>query len=150
MVKGHTVSFQGESIVGCYGITAIDDAVPANESKMSNIVCLDGCPFLELPNVFTPNGTGNNNFFLPVMGENGELKFRDIEKFKIEIFNRWGGLVFKTENIDEFTTYGWDGTDQNNGSECAEGVYYYVVLYTAKSTKNIDEQTLNGFVHLFR
>ena len=142
--------FQGESIVGCWAITAVDDANPANESELSNIICLEGCPIIELPNVFTPNGSDPNNIFRPVLDENGNPVFRDIETFSIEIFNRWGGLVFKTNKPEDFLIDGWDGTDQNNGQNCAEGVYYYVVLYSPKSTKQVEEITLNGFIHLFR
>ncbi len=142
--------FQGESIVGCYAISAVDDATPANESFLSNIICLEGCPFIELPNVFTPNGSSPNDIFRPVKGADGKLKFRDIAMFRIDIFNRWGDLVYKTDSPEEFVTTGWDGTNQLNGQDCAEGVYYYVVLYSPKSTQQVQEITLNGFIHLFR
>ena len=142
--------FTGESIVGCYGISAVDDATPANESELSNIVCIESCPIIILPNVFTPNGSGPNNIFRPVIGDDGNPIFRDIATFRIEIFNRWGGLVFKADRPEDFLISGWDGRDQNSGQDCAEGVYYYVVLYTPKSIQQVEEITLNGFIHLFR
>lgn len=42
----------------------------------------------------------------------------------MEIYNRWGQLVFRTEDIDN----GWDGT--SNERRCSDGVYFYRLSYT--------------------
>jgi len=145
-----TYTFQGDDIVGCYGVTAVDDADPANESFVSTPVCLDGCPIIVLPNVFTPNGGGFNLFFRPVLGPDGTPLFRDIDNFSIEIFNRWGGVVYSTNSAQEFVEVGWNGQDASTGGDCADGVYYYLVGYTPRSTQEKEEITLKGFIHLFR
>ena len=145
-----TYTIQGDDIVGCYGVTAVDDATPANESFVSKPVCLDGCPIIELPNVFTPNNGGSNLFFRPVLGPDGNPLFRDIDGFSIEIYNRWGGIVYSTNNAQDFVEIGWNGQDQNSGADCAEGVYYYLVNYTPRSTHSQEEIILKGFIHLFR
>ena len=49
------------SFAGCYYVTAIDRS--GNESDPSNIACNDNCPNYDLPNVFTPNNDGINDFF---------------------------------------------------------------------------------------
>ena len=59
-------------------------------------VYLDGA--LYIPNAFSPNGDGKNDFFV-VMGE-------EIVKFQIRIFDRWGLLLFESDNMNYF----WDGT----------------------------------------
>jgi hypothetical protein len=69
----------------------------------------------------------------------------------MRIFNRWGDQVFKTE--DPFI--GWDGTRNNAGVECPEGVYFYIceVFETPDPTNPSVQQAprvLNGFVHLTR
>jgi gliding motility-associated-like protein len=53
--------------------------------------------FLEAPNAFTPNGDNNNDIF--------RFEMKDIKKYELKIFNRWGDLIFWTENPDK----GWDG-----------------------------------------
>jgi gliding motility-associated-like protein len=54
--------------------------------------------FIDLPTTFTPNGDGvNDQIYLRGWGIKEVLYFR--------IFNRWGELVFESNNID----YGWDG-----------------------------------------
>jgi gliding motility-associated-like protein len=145
-----TITITDASIVGCYAVTAIDDATPPNESDFSNEICVDGCSVVELPNVFSPNGNPPNNFFRPVRDQNGVPQFKDIEEFKIEVFNRWGSLIYTTQNEDEFVETGWDGTDMNSGQPVAEGVYFYVFTYRPKSVLLQAEQVLNGTITLFR
>lgn len=68
---------------------------------------------LTVPNTFTPNGDGSNDEFRVV--------YRSIKEFHMWVYNRWGKLVFKTDNPDK----GWDGTINNRPA--AEGAYYYVI-----------------------
>jgi gliding motility-associated-like protein len=63
------------------------------------MVILDGS--LYVPNTFTPNGDGINDFFT--------IKGRDIKTFKLYIFNRWGQLIFESDNMDNQ----WNGTYQS-------------------------------------
>lgn len=88
---------------------------------------------LDIPNVFTPNGDGTNNYFT--------IKSNiPPENYKIIIINRWGNKVFETENINN----SWDGKTKNR--DCSLGVYYYVIQY-----KNGDKiEIKNGCLHLFR
>jgi gliding motility-associated-like protein len=67
-----------------------------------------------IPNVFTPNGDGQNEQFV--------VKSEGLNTESMMIFNRWG------EKVYEWNVVGgsWDGTKNNKGSECAQGVYYYV------------------------
>lgn len=66
-----------------------------------------------IPNIFTPNGDGKNDFFFALS--------EGLEVETMKIFNRWGRLVLEWNNVGEK----WDGKDPN-GAESAEGVYYYV------------------------
>ena len=56
-----------------------------------------------VPNTFTPDGNGKNEFFKPVMDGFDE------DKFTLYIFNRWGDLIFESHDMD----YGWDGSFKN-------------------------------------
>ena len=68
---------------------------------------------LFIPNAFTPNGDDHNELFV-ISGVN-------IKTFNIQIFNRWGELMFMSESIDK----SWDGTFANK--KVQEGSYYYNV-----------------------
>ena len=87
---------------------------------------------LYLPNAFTPNDDSKNTVFLPVFTNPDE-----IENYSMEIYNRWGGLVFRTEE----PTFGWDGAN------AVEGVYAVVVHYTTRGAK---PKTVKGSVTLIR
>lgn len=87
---------------------------------------------LYLPNAFTPNDDGKNTVFLPVFSYP-----EDIESYSMEIYNRWGTLVFRTEE----PTFGWDGAN------APEGVYVAVVQYNSRGGK---PKTATGSVTLIR
>ncbi|MCB0622548.1 MAG: gliding motility-associated C-terminal domain-containing protein, partial [Saprospiraceae bacterium] len=76
---------------------------------------------LFVPNIFSPNGDGQNDYFLPQAGPQ-VARFRDWK-----IFDRWGGLVFQRRNTlpEDDPTKGWDG--RRGGSACAAGAYVYVL-----------------------
>ena len=64
-----------------------------------------------IPNAFTPNHDGKNELFMPVaMG---------IQNFHMMIFDRWGNLIFETNDV----TKGWDG--KRRGNLCQEDVYVW-------------------------
>jgi gliding motility-associated-like protein len=67
-----------------------------------------------IPSAFTPNGDGLNDAF-KVIG-----LYRNI-RFKMYIYNRWGQLLFESDNIDT----GWDGTYKN--SLCSADTYTWVI-----------------------
>jgi len=127
------------SVVGCYYVTAIDSF--DNESVASNLACIDvdSCIPYSLPNVFTPNGDGINDLFIP-------YPYDLVEKIEIQIFNRWGTLVFKTEDPDVL----WDGKDIISKQDCSQGVYFYVCDVYEYRLEGIKVRTLQGTVTLYR
>ncbi|MDZ7845320.1 MAG: gliding motility-associated C-terminal domain-containing protein [Owenweeksia sp.] len=73
------------------------------------------CPFF-MANAFTPNGDGLNDVFK--VGHSC-----DLIDFSLKIFNRWGNMVYESEQSQQ----GWDGTYQ--GAELPAGVYTYSIHY---------------------
>lgn len=79
------------------------------------------CDHLYMPTAFSPNGDGRNDRFSPVdFGQN------DLEELRI--YNRWGELIFKTNDFER----GWDGTFQGVPQEV--GTYAYIVQGTCERT----------------
>lgn len=86
-----------------------------------------------IPNTFTPNGDGNNDVFY-IYGE-------DIKTVDLKIFNRWGELVYKTNNVFA----GWDGTFK--GQVQSPSVFTYTANVTFLNDKTFEQ---NGSLTLVR
>lgn len=125
-------------LAGCYVVAAIDSF--DNESIYSNMVCLDNCPVYELPNVFTPNEDGQNDRFIP-------FPYRFIDRIQLQVYNRWGSLVFETSNPD----IDWDGTNLQ-GQNLAEGTYFYkCMVYEQRLEGSVQRaELLEGYIELIR
>ena len=76
------------------------------------------CDTLFIPNVITPNGDGKNDIF--------NIKGLS-DRFKLQIYNRWGKMLYETENVNKL----W------NPKDAGDGVYYYVLhLYSPEANEN--------------
>ncbi len=73
--------------------------------------------YLNIPNSFSPNADGRNDYFIP-----RQLLAEGLQEFSMKIFNRWGELIFETNKIDG---RGWDG--KFGGENQPTGVYVYVI-----------------------
>ncbi len=69
---------------------------------------------LTLPNVFTPDGDGINDYWQPFVIGN-------FDEFEILVYNRWGTMVYTTDN----PAFMWDGKN-TGGNLVSDGVYYYI------------------------
>ncbi|HUR30277.1 MAG TPA: gliding motility-associated C-terminal domain-containing protein, partial [Saprospiraceae bacterium] len=124
----------GEKIAGCYTIIAVDQN--NNESQSSQVVCVNNCPVFELPNAFTPNGDGHNDLFKP-------FKSRFIESIDFKIFNRWGQVVYTTNDPQ----INWNGVNES-GKEVSDGVYFYTCQ--AFESQSLPPIILSGYIELIR
>ncbi len=125
-------------IAGCYAVTALDTFF--NESVFSNVICVDNCPNYALPNAFTPNGDGHNDLFTP-------YPFCFIERIEMNIFNRWGELVFQTSDPN----INWNG-ENKRGQTLPAGTYYYTCQVFEQRVSGITPapEILKGYIDLIR
>ncbi len=82
----------------------------------------------EIPNIFTPNGDGNNDVY-KLAGTNDPC----YDVMQINIYNRWGQLVFKSFDPN----FQWDGNSES-GKECKPGAYLVIMNGTFGSTYDAD------------
>ena len=90
-----------------------------------------------IPNVFTPNNDGVNDFFTLQLADN-------LSELRVVIYDRWGHLVY--ELISDGRNISWDGKNQY-GKEVPEGTYFYTLKATGKDDKPYDN---HGTINLFR
>ncbi|MBI3509210.1 MAG: gliding motility-associated C-terminal domain-containing protein [Bacteroidetes bacterium] len=87
-----------------------------------------------IPNVFTPNGDGNNDLWF--------ITNSGMKTVHVDIYDRWGALVY----VWEGPTGGWNGMAKN-GKEATDGVYYFTAHMIDDTDKIYNEK---GFIHLIR
>ncbi len=105
------------------------------DSVCHNIV-INGEFLIYVPNAFTPDGDGLNDVFTPI------LRGEDPKSYELMIFNRWGELIFTSNN----KLIGWDGT--HNNAKSKEDVYVWKVK--VKKKMNQDKVDYIGHVTLLR
>lgn len=98
----YTVTLQVTNSAGCTDL-------------FSMVITVNGdASFVQMPNVFTPNGDGINDLYL--------AETSGIETFDLHIYDRWGIEVSHITRVAQ----GWDGRT-TSGTEVTEGTYYYVL-----------------------
>lgn len=113
----HSVTLIANNEYNCPDTFIVDQAVLGNVDSQ-----------ISFPNAFTPNASGssggywtmddmfNNDIFFPI--------YKGIEDFQMQIFNRWGELLFQTKDVRQ----GWDG--YYRGKLCQQDVYVWRVSGT--------------------
>ena len=106
--KIYPVSLIIENDIGCFD-TAVND-----------LKVLKSC-YIAVPNAFTPNGDGLNDYLYP-------LNAYKADNLEFSVYNRVGQLVFHTRDW----TIKWDGTIKNNPQDT--GIYVWMLQYTDHDT----------------
>ncbi len=110
----------------CYCVRAIENNANLlynrKDSSYSNIVCLNADPIIYFPNAIQLNGY--NNVFKP------QGVFINEEESSIQIFNRWGELIYEASNLKG----AWDGRGFN-GEFVQEDVYVYKSIVKGQNGK---------------
>ncbi|MFA6127350.1 MAG: gliding motility-associated C-terminal domain-containing protein [Bacteroidales bacterium] len=100
---------------------------------------------LEIPNVFTPNEDGANDYF--------QVKAVSLKSFSGKIMNRWGRVVFEWTDPKTLEK-GWNGRYMNDGKPAPSGTYYYIISATGYDDVSykgkINEKMYYGFLTLIR
>jgi len=89
------------------------------DTSYSNIAIAYQDPIVYIPDAFCPNG--KNKIFKP------EGVFINIQGYDFSIFDRWGYIIFETNDPN----MGWNGTYKGGGKVLEEDTYIYVLTYTS-------------------
>ena len=100
--------------LGSFIVTLVVKSNNGCTDTVSNTIHIEPDFTLYIPNAFTPDNDGINDFFAP--------KGAEFDSFEIEIYNRWGERIYHTTEIDR----PWDGRVKD-GNEIQEGVYVYKI-----------------------
>ncbi len=124
---GYTITLIASTSMGCMDSTSF--TMSANLGAVYYI-----------PNTFTPDGDKYNQTFKPVFSTGIST-----EQYEMLIFNRWGEIMFESNNI----YIGWDGSYGVEGLDCPSGTYTYKIKFTLNG--GLQEQVIvTGHVNLLR
>lgn len=143
------LSWQSSSTLFPYDDAAIALANPSTTTtyiliaSIGNCVTMDSvlveadCNSLYIPNIFTPNGDGVNDFF--------EVKVRGASYFHLQIFNRWGEMLFESKDPSRV----WNGGKQDYYAP--DGVYFWTLdVLDANDAPMLEKDYNHGYVTIAR
>jgi len=102
-------------------VTSFDNCVGADTLIIQETICIP----IGIPNAFSPNGDGRNDYFTPTLNA-------EILDYELRIYNRVGQLIFQTK--DQAT--GWDG--RFKGQQQSSGNYIYQISFSNMMGKRIE------------
>lgn len=121
----------------CYQVTLEVASANGCTDDTSQMICIDPDVGIYVPNTFTPNEDGINEGFIPV------TVGIDPERYEFWVFDRWGNLIFYTDDINE----PWDGKVMGGGNLCQIDTYVWKVRCVDVLDK---KHSLIGHVNLLR
>lgn len=77
----------------------------------------------EIPNAFTPDGDGINDYYDPLSDVSSNC-LQNPQEAGMVIVNRWGEIVYEAEEYAP-----WDGRSMNNGKVVPQGYYHCILTF---------------------
>lgn len=107
---------------GTYPVTLYVTDYLGCKDSITKLIFIEEEHYIYVPNTFTPDGNRYNTYFY--------ASTIGITDLSINIFNKWGELVYNSDDVN----FRWDGTYENTVVQ--DGTYIYKIQYTAKSGYN--------------
>jgi gliding motility-associated-like protein len=121
-----------EENIGDYSVyVVVDGCISGITNSTVGIININEFEDYDFPNVITPNNDGINDS-LDIASH-----YKTCQEFTLQIFNRWGNLVFE-QNLNSEMFSG----SSSSSSELSDGVYFYKLVY--------DEKIKTGYIHIVR
>jgi gliding motility-associated-like protein len=124
MNSSYTVKVNAQSDLE-YNFQVRGNSTVAGLESLSNVVNYKRSAGVFVPQAFSPNGDGYNDIL--------EAKSTQLQSFKFSVMNRWGQVVFHSEDIGA----GWDGTI--NGANAPVGSYVYKLTFVDDINQTVEK-----------
>jgi gliding motility-associated-like protein len=124
---------------GCFAVTLTVTNPEGCSADTTQDVCIVSEFVIYVPNTFTPNGNGLNEFFLPSINGYEEGSYH------LMIFDRWGNLIFESDDV----LTGWNGKVQDGNSDAICQVDTYVWVIHVNEWNGVKHQ-YRGHVNLIK
>jgi PKD repeat protein len=130
---------------GLYWVELTIESLLHCTDSFRDSIYVEPSKFDSIPNVFTPDGDGRNDWF--VVGARRSLRY-----ISMEIYSQSGLKVygFSGEGEKLRAWQGWDGNVNNSSTKARPGVYYYIIRAYGWDDVKYDGKPYRGFVYLYR
>jgi len=118
-----------------YWVTVYNSCFSVSDTLIAKYYDCSSC--IRYPTAFSPDGNQKNDIFHPLIT-------CPVTDYEFRIYNRWGQLIFESNDVDR----GWDGSA--GGKPAAVGVYVWYADYTGIRSAQSFSQKLSGNVTLVR
>lgn len=122
---------------GQYYVTLVVSNSNGCLDSVTQLVIVENDVIYYIPNTFTPDDDLHNQTFKPIFTAGF-----DIYQYQMVIFNRWGEIIFESNNAE----VGWDGT--YGGNLCQDGVYLWQITYKELGKDKRNE--IRGHINLLK
>ncbi|MFK7783914.1 MAG: gliding motility-associated C-terminal domain-containing protein, partial [Crocinitomicaceae bacterium] len=137
-----TISFPAGDLVPNLTEMSVNVVDGCGQNISSGLIPVYNQCALQVPNIITMNGDDINDEFII-------RNIEDYDRVHLQIFNRWGNLVFESDDYQN----DWKGKDVS-GKELVVGVYTYVLTPESDKYEYDDQEktryTAHGFVHIVK
>ncbi len=116
---------------GIFVVTQIVTHPSGCRDTATNVVDVRPEVRFHMPNAFTPNGDGLNDEY------KGTGIMEGAQNFSMTIWNRWGEMIFETNNPNQ----GWNGKKFNTGQDAPAGVYVVLVRFNGPRGEPFEVKT---------
>jgi PKD repeat protein len=124
-------------------LTIVSDKSCLDSIRLSQKIVVEKSK-LDIPNVFSPDGDGLNDYF--------KVSAVSLRYLNVEIFSRSGMKVYAFYGEGETLRkwMGWDGNVNSTSAKASPGVYYYIISAYGWDDINYNTKQYRGFVYLYR
>jgi gliding motility-associated-like protein len=128
----YSVKLTIKSLLGCIDSMRLEKNIIVDPSE------------LKIPNVFTPDGDGLNDYFI--------VESKSLRSLSMEVFSRSGLKVYSFYGIGNLLKEwkGWDGNVNSTSVKASPGVYFYVIRASGWDNVVYNGKEYRGFVYLYR
>lgn len=126
-------------------VTLTNNATLCDEATV--VITVGGCPPINIANAFSPNGDEENDLF-DIPGAASPCYAGS--ELQLQIFNRWGDIVYTAVNYRNDIDQQWNGNWQKNGEAVTPGTYFYILraMNADSAAKHMTDHA--GFIEVIR
>jgi len=118
-IAGNRLQLSTDTVGNVPVALKVTDQFGCTNTDTGTVKIRECSPVVYVPTAFSPQGDNINEKWI--------LQVYNVIELKVYVYNRWGEMVFYSNDLDRIQNTGWDGSF--NGTKCPSGAYKWIVEY---------------------